>query len=704
MSQWDEDTPSLGDAEAVGSATGILDDIAQRLTQLKDLLTGQANQVSDSIWQGESGCAFRDRAISVSSDLGLFTQWLGNIATAMSVYGTELASMQTVEKMIQTQLAGAHQAAATALRNSVTASTPAQRVSAATTQERERGKINACETQLAELADRRRTINSLLRADMSTGPGVAFISIGAVMVRAGHTPGQPLTSGQVSEALTALSEDILDRDADATTLAGMAELLRYACLDPDLADDFIRQIGGKDLTNIPYELDVLNESTSLHDSIVQVQSRLRTTFSVASAAWDRDRADAFNTALMQGTNAPLAVAYLYYDTGRAPMSQTMSQSLTDLIHTKEIQDGTPWVWNGGMTAMGEQMSEFITTFNGEHLVVADPAFSALVQIANDPAAALDWLTTTDNLDFWYDQRDWAHASGATAPAILWASTQHTPGALLAEQSDPDLVKKLAEANASIINHWAETVLKGDQYLSEKGCLALADLVKTQLPYWLETSIWETAKTGRKSALHNESSGIDWLGIEGGTCVISSEALIDLLRLISVSGAATQSTITGVESLSRLILGAAAGHTEASSYNEALQKIAALYGLVDGAGIAHDLSAAQHQDAIAQGWIDAGSFATGFLPGGVVKDSLVAGGAGWASSAWADTYATRVSELFDGTNPSDEELLTQRTTTLTDLAKEYFPPEILAQRLDGADGAGAEAAARYELDRYPGAMS
>lgn len=703
MSQWNEDTPSLGDAEAVGSATGILDDIAQRLTQLKDLLTGQTNQVSDSIWQGESGCAFRDRAISVSSDLGLFTQWLGNIATAMSVYGTELASMQTVEKMIQTQLAGAHQAAATALRNSVTASTPAQRVSATTTQERERGKINACETQLAEFADRRRTINSLLRADMSTGPGVAFISIGAVMVRAGHTPGQPLTSGQVSEALTALSEDILDRDADATTLAGMAELLRYACLDPDLADDFIRQIGGKDLTNILYELDVLNESTSLHDSIVQVQSRLRTTFSVASATWDRDRADSFNTALMQGTNAPLAVAYLYYDTGRAPMSQTMSRSLADLIHTKEIQDGTPWVWNGGMTAMGEQMPEFITTFNGEHLVVADPAFSALVQIANDPAAALDWLTTTDNLDFWYDQRDWAHASGATAPAILWASIQHTPGALLAEQSDPDLVKKLAEANAAIINHWVETVLKGEQRLTETGLEALAGVVNAQMPYWIETGVWD-GNSVAEGAKYDPRVVIDWLGLSGATCSISDASLIDLLRLITSSDTAAQQVIGGSEHLAKIMMGAASGHTEVASYETAVSKIAALYGLIDGTEIAHDLSAAQLKDAVAQGWIDTGSFAVGFLPGGLPKDALVAGAEALASDAWADNYSTRFGELLAGTNPEDEALTAARTELLTDMATEHIPADVLAQKGDGAAGIADAGIGRYQLDRFQGALS
>jgi|GEM_PF-4178526 len=694
MSQWNKNHPGEGQPGEVTTAATTIREIATKLEQVKDKLSAETARVTDATWQGTSGTTFRDRAISTQTDLHLFAQWLTDTETALNVYGPGLTDIKTQQAHLRAKIKADEEEKAAARNGStVTAAYSTATADLAA----HRAQWDALETQ-------RINLNAALRGQLSTMPSVSFIQLGAVMAASGHEAGKPLTNSDILTALIDNSEDIADGKNDPTTLAGLAELLRYTTMDPELADSYMQKTGGTELTNLLDRLDVIDANGGPHQTIVDIQCRLRTTFSVASATWDRDAADSFNSAMMEGTNAPLAVAYLYYDAANAPMSQTMSQSIAELIQIKELADGRPWVWSGNVTAMAGQMDAFVLTNGVDRSTLADPAYSALVQIANQPDAALDWITSDDHLEFWYSQRDWNHGEGASAPSILWASIQDTPGALLGEDCDIDRVRQLAKANADIINYWKDTVLTGKSSINEDGLQALAHVVTTQMPYWIETGIWQVNGL-KEGARYDPRQEIDWMnGITGPACVISDRALIDLLRLISNSDTATETVIEGTEGLAHAMMTNTQGQIEASSYSESLGKVAAIYGLIDGSGIAHSLAAAQLHDAIAQGWIDSLSFASGFAPGGTVKDAIAAGGATVASNAWADTYATRVSELFNGTNPNDQQLEETRNSQLADLANQFIPVEILANKEGGSQDFADEAASRYELNRYPGAMS
>lgn len=699
MSQWTRDTPSLGDHGQVTSASAVLDDISRTLTDLKTMVSTQNGRISDSTWQGLSGQAFRDRGITIAAELGTFTQWMADTASALSVYAGKLSTLETSERLIRPQLTTARSAAQRATNKLAFATDPDERRTLTATLDREEAKVRACQSAWDDLVAERESMDTILRQQLSTAPAVSFTQIGQVMIRAGHQPNQPLTAENIVDALTALSEDVLDGDHDPATLAALAELLRYTCIDPGLADEYMQELGGTNLANLLVQLDVLAAGDpSLSRTIADVQSRLRQSLAIGSVSWEPEVCDSFNEALMDATNGALVVAYLYGDTD-VPIAAKMAISMAGLIQKWEKRNGQLFTMLDSVGPNGVASSLMASTLDlrpNEHgMVIIDPADSVLRQIALHPTAALDWLDASDHLDYWYGTRDWSTTGGYDAPAAVWAAVQTVPGALIGPDMDPALVNKLARVSTDILNYWHPDVLTEENFDGD-GKQYLALVIAAQLPIWVETTI--AADYDILESAETRNLPVDWLGSTGDVALCSRDALAALLRIVASDPIASGVVLERARSLSVEIVSSVPANADMDSYKVALGKAGGLLGLLDGADLGNQLSAHAASDlrtslvinTVSMGTAGVADKAVGPLAGALLSQ----GATDLTASVLANSYNQRQDEFWSGGSPDDQRRREEANDVLKSLATNYIPPVTVENSLEDIDDVAAEGISNY----------
>jgi uncharacterized protein YukE len=706
VSQWTEKNVGAGDPGSVLSSAATLDSIVASLATLSGETTTTVASVDAATWRGAAGDAYRSRGAAVATDLRTFAEDLTRYSGALSAYASRVSRIASDAAELYRRRAGAQQELDDARQRIRMADDPAAAQDALRQRQSATTAKRHLDAELDALVTTRRNADATLQAVLAVAPRTSFALLGRALVSAGVGRPTQLTKSGLTALLLDLTAKVERGEATAHDVDVLGALLATVMINPARAGAYLQDLGGTRLTALLVALDVLAaKDPARAGAIREVQSRLRSTLATASLTWDKATCDRFARDLMVGTNAAVAVAYLFGDPATAPMGERLVFAMADTISAWERANDRMFTMLDSVDRDGRPtslMASTLSTFGRDEfgMLIVDPADSVLRHVALYPELALGWLTYGRNLEYWFDTRDWASSSGHNAPAIVWASIQTVPGALIGPDMDPALVRQLAEVNTAIILAWSDEVLKGKSHFTEDGLLALGEVVAAQLPAWLEVTINETF---RDDGTAMERAFVDWMGQSGDCAVISHTDLAGLLRLIQPDARASGAVLATIRSLSESVVSAVPAGGGRNDFEISLRKSAALLALIDGGGLANDLSARAARDRLASLAIDsvgaAGSSALGAITGPLAATVIEQGATSAAADAFANSYQARLDEYWSGGSPGDVKRYDEARDVLRHLAETHLPPAALE-----ASGEDVEALIRQVMTGYDHALT
>lgn len=687
MSQvWTSDDPGVGDVAALRWRAAELERVATMLADVHGLMRTHQGSVDASVWSGAAAEAFRAGIEDLCARVRLAVDPIAAIAAELRVYaGTvERIADDTLLQRVRRDDALDDRRAAVAVRDRIPhpgETLDASTIAWASAQVQEADDtLAAVGRALDALAEERRAADARVRGALQWNAVPAWDTLGAAMQEAGIRSPEHLTWRGIRVTLVDLARRVVDGEPEV--LDELGTVLEQWGSSPSLMSAFLRDLGGRDLADLMSALDgvALGDPATV-SQVGDLQDALRRALALGAEEWDAAQHEEFAAALLTGTNAALVAAYLFSDVEGAPMPAGLVCATLDALAARE-KDGL-FVWQvdpdaGGIGPLADGL--LVPLGEGSPYSVADPAGSLFRQAAGHPRDVLDWLAGeggAERIAYWYGERDWLAGGGWTGPMLVWEAVQTVPGALVGSGADPALVDQLVDVNVGIINAWMADPDRLRTPMDSEALVALAGVVESQLPIWLETVLAngdDLLKLARETDLK-----VLWMGTDGvGASVqVSKDTLATLLALVAGDrGAATRLTAGSLELQADLI--ASIGNAPGVDHTGIIDRIAEALGAIDGAHLAAELSAADLQDELVRRQVAVGGLLLGELFSAAGVTGAVAAGIleDGAAAAWADSYATALHAFLDGTGPSADRAEDARAV-LESLVVGWVPEEVIA---------------------------
>ncbi|MCG7286950.1 hypothetical protein MHY85_13320 [Cellulomonas sp. ACRRI] len=685
---WTSQDPGSGDTGALRARSGAMNTIVLTLDHARTTFRAHYEPVTTHEWKGAAGDAFRGSCAAHLSRLSSFINALAPYSAALMIYANEVESIAEEARALklrteaaQEQLAAApayvspNTAAATnAAKSSGRACVPDPRTAA-------KSALASITQERAELVRRRQAADSKVTAALG---GVAigdWAAAGSALAQAGVRRPADFDADSIRRALLDLCT--LTLQGDTASLPGLLALLDTWADDPSMMRDFLEGLGGSRLVRM---LMVLDQALIDGRSAIagDVQSALRDALSSASSMWSASEAADYISALIDSPGSTLSVAYLFGDPEVAPMSSTLVQAAADAILDWERKNGTLYTLVLNVVPGVGMAPDLVYRMLGEGPRVIDPADSIFRHLARDPQSTLDWLADPtrghDRIIHWYQERNWHDGGGYAGPMLVWEALQTVPGGLLGPDMDPGVARKLAEVNAAIIKVWADPDSRFSGVMDDEALLALAGVIAAQLPVWADS----TTTLESSSTVATQSTVVHWLGMQGWTTQISRDALSFLLGQVRSSDAASGALLDATKDLQGRLV-ASVGSTADFTHNDALERIAGLLGMIDGAQLGNELAVAAMRDRTVERTLAITGLGAGELAGkgGIAASLVLAGAEHLALESWANHYDTALDDLWRNTGPAKDRADEARET-LMGLIDGWVPPEVVHKGGQSAD--------------------
>lgn len=655
---WTEQDPGAGYSAGLRTRAITMNTIVLSLDFARNQFRQAHQTVSQDRWSGAGGDAFRGSCSAHQGRLDTFINALAPYSAALTVYASEIESIADQVQALNSRAATARDelAAAPAYVSPNTGeAAKAAREDLAAKRSAARTALAEIERERAELAQLRRNADHKVISALGDPPHSEWAAAGSALDDAGIRRPSELDLSSIRKAL--LDWAALVRDGHADAVPGLQALLDAWKDDPVLMHDFLDQLGGAGLVGLITALDQAQtdgRSTIAGDTL----EALRQAFSAASPLWPPHEAEAYMAELVNSRNSIVPVAFLFGDPVGAPISSALAQAAADAIQDWETRHGTLYVavpapTTGIAADLGHRPID-----EGPYRI--DPADAIFRHLARDPQATLDWLADptrgADRITYWYQQRAWHDGGGYAGPMLVWEALQEVPGGLLGPGMDPETARRLAEVNAGIINAWADPATWYQGYMDEEALLALAGVVGAQLDVWADLSS-TLAYTGAGHAGAVDDLVVQWLGAHGSGWVanISGSALAILLAQIQRDPTASGHVLDVAKELQAKII-AAVGNAPDFTHSDALQRIAGILGLLDGAEIGNELSFAAQQDRFIGASVDIAGAGIGAITGtgGFAAGLAVAGAGHLANEQWAGNYDAALATLWNGSGTAQQQ--------------------------------------------------
>lgn len=564
MARWTETDPGAGDTAAMKTRARAAESVALALDHARTRLDTERAALEPPIWQGAGGDAFQQRAGRCDDDLTSFIRWLTTYGSALMIYANAVESIAEEQAELDTRRETQQLLLSTALTTILSyesgVGTPTAYRRAALDQEDAQTALRRIGEDVAALADRRRTADSALEAELSDVTTGDWLAQGAGLIAAGITDTRDLSMAAIRDALLALSQDVLDGSASEAELHELAALLSDWGNTETLLSAYFQRLGGENTGILINTLGTRYQpNTADGHACTSLALILQTSLSVATRHWTDDIADSFARGLLRVTDCQGVVGFLFGDASHYPMGETLAVSMADAIDQHERIEGRPF---GDFTGASGAAALCRVVDRDRLGLIESPMGAVMETLGHYPAAALTWVeqggdatTGYPRIDYWVRDQDWT-TDGYQGACALWSGIQEAPGGPLdATRSSGSTWERLAAVNASFASGLSANPSALPENFSVQGSLALGAAIQKQLPLWAylaeanpdgESSIEHYSIVGESGLIDRALPGIPRAVINellGMTCgnPVGASAMAEAIRTTQAAflGSASQ---------------------------------------------------------------------------------------------------------------------------------------------------------------------
>lgn len=549
------------------------------------------------------------------------------------------------------------------------------------------------ERTLADLADERAAADAAVVAVLRPPGSPRWEAMKRTLAAAGISTVDELSVRALSEHF-ATTARLTARNGlpDLDDVASLQAFFDVWGRDPAAMARFYAALGGSDTVGLVDRLgDAVTAGEIGGPVALALATGLREGLSVASQRWSTRTASEFAAGMLDGASPTgggrvAAVGFLFSDAVQRPLGMELTVAVADVVDLQERTGLWQGPWSDRSPHAGGRV---LSTLEGEvrgwsGTRADDLAGRVFSTLGAYPTAALEWLMSTDpdvveenddlgaaRIVYWYGERDWSDAAagdGFEGPATFWAGAQQVPGGPTdASAYSATAWERVATLTTLVAGNLVINPAFLPENLSELGSTHLAEGISLSVPYLAERPVYEfdgeAAELDRQRVrgISNLLPGMD------SPRVIPDVSKVDLATLLAGAVSADggrEVLVASVGAYQDALVGLASG---GRLPNEGvLDRVAALQGLLDGAGAGGRLATATRHDAAVQEVIDLAAEVVGAIPvpgagklvggavgvgvdlaqGVLVGRAANAGGA-WAGGEWAASYEAEMSRQEAG---------------------------------------------------------
>ncbi|MBH0008587.1 hypothetical protein [Salinibacterium sp. SWN1162] len=638
---------------------------------------GFVSSISDSVWSGDSGEAWRSTArISANSSLEV-ERVTGDIAAAMSTYVDDFERIKAQTRDAQEVLVHA-QNVVWSLPEESFLNIPG-RVEEAW--ERARAVEASAEAayNIMVLARQRQDAEDALISALASAIPTSWPLIRAQFTRVGIAGVDDLEPDEIAEAMRGLAEEYLSSGSSDDQREAFAELMAAYGSNEQVMSSFFQKLGGAQTVNLIDRLgqDFWMETKANPEtppqslpSILLAQA-LRNGLSLGSESWSAETATEFASTILQEnvtsadggpawTNVNGAIAFLFSDSAEAPMGSQLSLAVANEIDVMERENGFFLSDSESPLQAGVLQMMIAEDLRSEGFkdLSADEALSTSMLDAADrvfetlglyPEQAFDFLADPgqggSRIGYWFGERDWASPTGFDGVAALWFGAAQVEGGPNAnfdyDGAEGGIGQQEASMTAQIIRELAANPVFGVEKLTDEAAVDLAGALSLHLDGF--------AAAEAEGAFVPRVADLQYMTWETSDGEYRSGPNVDLNQLGEVLGQVAGNP-SGAVVLRSAALQLSEGYFDALGPNSSVDDIQSamvrsnvVSGLIDGGGAGALMGAAERSDLELQAEIssagDAAGLVLGLLP--IPGGSLVEAGAGAITDAIVGEALDRV---------------------------------------------------------------
>ncbi|MBH0129790.1 hypothetical protein [Salinibacterium sp. NK8237] len=677
MPQWEWSNPAQGSASGLAAGASALLLSEAKFAESRRATIGFVSSISEAVWSGESGEAWRSTTrISANSSLAI-EQTLGDIAAAISTYVDDFGRIKAQTRDAQEVLVQA-QNVVWSLPEESFLNIPG-RVEEAWERVRAVEASTEAAYNIMVLARQRQDAEDALISALASAVPASWPLIRAQFERVGIAGVHDLESEEIADAMKGLAEEYLSSGSSEEQREALAELMAAYGSDEQVMSSFFQKLGGAQAVSL---IDRLGQDFSLESrgnpemppqslpSILLAQA-LRNGLSLGSQSWSADAAADFASTILQEnvasvdggpawTNVNGAIAFLFSDSAEAPMGSQLSLAVANEIDVMERENGfflsdSESPLQAGVLQM--MIAEDLRS-EGFNDLSADEALSTSMLDGADrvfetlglyPEQAFDFLADAGQGDarigYWFGERDWASPTGFDGVAALWFGAAQVEGGPNVnfdyDGTEGGVGQQEASMTAQIIRELAANPVFGVEKLTDEAAIDLAGALSLHLDGF--------AAAEAEGAVVPRVPGQQFMTWETSGGEYRSGPNIDLNQLGEVLGQVAGNP-SGAVVLRSAALQLSEGYFDALSPNSSMEDIQSamvrsnvVSGLIDGGGAGALIGAAERSDLELQTEIssagDAASLVLGLLP--IPGGSLVEAGASAITDAIVGEALDRV---------------------------------------------------------------
>ncbi|UZN03077.1 hypothetical protein [Cellulomonas sp. S1-8] len=388
-------------------------------------------------------------------------------------------------------------------------------------------------------------------------------------------------------------ETVADDPHDAAAAALLTGFLEAWNDDAEAMSTVFAAVGGAGVARLLVALGHarLVGAGQRNFAVVDSAAAVRSGLATASKAWTTAAAQAFAVEMVsvaKSTRGALSViGYLFADPSGARMGESFTVAMADQLDAVERELGG--AWREGPGSLGDGLASHGNITTG--VPVHDPAVHVLATLGTYPQAARDWLTGGDQqrstlgvmfgttrVGHWFGERDWSVSAsdGFSALGALWVDVQSPCADVSAE------AKQVAAINTLVFQALSQNPTLGPGHVSPAGAENLARAISAQFPGIVEVGIASSVPSGVVAKTLWEEVDVPYLDGDVATAVLQHDWVGPVLRSAVSESAGREIISDSVLSFQEQALEAA--HAGRASPGTVLDRLATVWGAVDGATV------------------------------------------------------------------------------------------------------------------------
>lgn len=490
-------------------------------------------------------------------------------------------------------------------------------------------RFEAAEYQLRQLYTRRREVDATVIAALGTAMPASWADTSAGFAAAGITQAMQLTSSTARQAMLDVANRLAQSDLnseDAEDIAALAAFYDMYGNDHSFMAQFYRALGGQATVELVEAIGEKMPNNIELDVASALARQIREGLSVASAGWTPSNGAAFAESMFEADRSSWSsIGYLFNDPLNAPIGETTALAAAGIVDEIERAGGS--VLQYGSMSGGSNLSFLdYPEDNDENLRVADPSGPIFSTLGTYPESAFDFLTDPEfgdkRIEYWYGDRQTFESDKNQGIADLWLGTQLAEGG----PYDPD-DKSRMEESAALSAKIIEALVGNEYFLPENVSDSAGAAFAGSFLVNIET-FTELMRSEEKFPTDDDYIPID---LKFGTPPVttygpnvSDDVLACFLAVITGNDTGAAVLTSGIADYQMALVAMGGMSDDPGAYNDALERIMVLQGVVDGATLGGDLQTAEAIDVRTQAAMDYVSDILGAIPIGSIAGTVLDG--------------------------------------------------------------------------------